>query len=67
MKNIVDRRRFAPPINGASRPKRLMRRRGKGAATPEGAVYVGRPTLWGNPFAGRPRIGHARSVIFYRA
>ena len=30
-------------------PKRIQRRRTKGWRMPEGAVYVGRPTAWGNP------------------
>ena len=32
------------------RPKRIQRKRSKGWKMPEGAVYVGRPTRWGNPF-----------------
>lgn len=31
-------------------PERIQRRRTKGWRMPEGAVYVGRPTKWGNPF-----------------
>lgn len=31
-------------------PKRIQRRRTKGWTMPENAVYVGRPTRWGNPF-----------------
>lgn len=31
-------------------PKRIQRSRAKGWRMPEGAVYVGRPTKWGNPF-----------------
>ena len=31
-------------------PKRIQRRRTKGWRMPEGAVYVGRPTIFGNPF-----------------
>lgn len=30
--------------------KRIQRKRTKGWKMPEGAVYVGRPTRWGNPF-----------------
>lgn len=30
-------------------PTRIQRKRTKGWAMPEGAVYVGRPTKWGNP------------------
>ncbi len=31
-------------------PKRIQRKRTKGWRMPAGAVYVGRPTRWGNPF-----------------
>jgi hypothetical protein len=31
-------------------PQRIQRKRTKGYRLPEGAVYVGRPTKWGNPF-----------------
>lgn len=31
-------------------PARVQRKRTKGWRMPEGAVYVGRPTKWGNPF-----------------
>ena len=31
-------------------PQRIQRRRTKGWRMPEGAVYVGRGTKWGNPF-----------------
>lgn len=31
-------------------PQRIQRKRTKGWRMPEGAVYVGRPTLWGNPY-----------------
>ena len=32
-------------------PTRIQRKRAKGWQMPEGAVYVGRPTKWGNPFS----------------
>lgn len=32
------------------RPQRIQRKRTKGWRMPEGAVYVGRPTKWGNPY-----------------
>ena len=35
-------------------PQRIQRKRTKGWRMPEGAVYVGRPTIFGNPF--RPGI-----------
>lgn len=31
-------------------PQRIQRQRTKGWKMPEGAIYVGRPTQWGNPF-----------------
>lgn len=31
-------------------PLRIQRKRTAGWRMPEGAVYVGRPTVWGNPF-----------------
>lgn len=31
-------------------PERIQRQRTRGWKMPEGAVYVGRPTVWGNPF-----------------
>ena len=31
-------------------PERIQRRRTKGWRAPAGAVYVGRPTIYGNPF-----------------
>ena len=34
----------------ADRPIRIQRRRAKGWRMPEGAVYVGRGSRWGNPY-----------------
>lgn len=31
-------------------PRRAQRTRKKGGGIPDGAVYVGRPSKWGNPF-----------------
>jgi len=33
----------------SDRPKRIQRRRTKGWRMPEGAIYVGRGSKWGNP------------------
>ena len=41
-------------------PQRIQRKRTKGWKMPEGAVYVGRPTKWGNPFRLRTGYGLAR-------
>lgn len=34
----------------AALPQRIQMRRVKGWRKPEGAIYVGRPTRWGNPY-----------------
>lgn len=31
-------------------PSRIQRKRERGWRMPENAVYVGRPTIWGNPY-----------------
>ena len=36
--------------DNARKPQRIQRKRMKGWRMPEGAVYVGRPTVFGNPF-----------------
>lgn len=41
-------------------PQRIQRKRTKGWRMPEGAVYVGRGSKWGNPFQLRTRYGLAR-------
>lgn len=38
-------------------PDRLQRRRTPGWRMPPGAVYVGRPTKWGNPYLVVPAAG----------
>lgn len=45
------------------KPKRIQRKRTKGWKMPEGAVYVGRPTKWGNPF----KAGEFMSDVSYFA
>ena len=45
--------------------KRIQRKRTKGWRMPDGAVYVGRPTKWGNPFSigGYFTVGNGRGKI----
>ncbi len=52
----------------ATGPKRIQRQRAKGWRMPEGAVYVGRPTKWGNPFevARAPRFAGISGPWFVR-
>jgi len=51
-------------------PQRIQRKRTKGWKMPEGAVYVGRPTQWGNPFkvnnAMCGRLSREQAVESYR-
>ena len=47
------------------RAQRVQRSRRKGYRTPEGTIYVGRPTIWGNPFAVSGR-GHAKATILHK-
>lgn len=42
-------------------PKRIQRKRTRGWRMPEGVVYVGRPTKWGNPFGQ-----DGESLVSYR-
>lgn len=42
------------------KPKRIQRKRTKGWRMPEGAVYVGRPTKWGNTFDGTDALDQYR-------
>lgn len=41
-------------MSGENGPRRIQRSRATGWRMPEGAVYVGRPTRWGNPFTVAP-------------
>lgn len=54
-----------------SAPVRIQRKRTKGWRMPEGAVYVGRPTKWGNPFdwhnsSASPYEARAQAAELYR-
>ena len=46
-------------------PRRLQRKRTRGWKTPENAIYVGRPTQWGNPFRPGPKLTRERMVALY--
>jgi hypothetical protein len=45
-------------------PKRVQRTRAKGGGMPEGAKYVGRPGIFGNPFDHKT-LGHQTAVIMF--
>jgi len=44
-------------------PKRIQRKRIKGWRMPEGAVYVGRPTKYGNCFTGKNAVKEYASFL----
>ncbi len=46
-------------------PKRVQRKRTKGWRMPDRrhAVYVGRPTIWGNPFKGEGAVERYRAEL----
>jgi Domain of unknown function (DUF4326) len=45
-------------------PQRIQRRRTKGWRMPDGAVYVGRPTKWGNRFVVGAALTFPYSDVF---
>ena len=48
-------------------PQRIQRKRSKGWRMPAGAIYVGRPSTWGHPFALSIFNGdRQRAVASYR-
>lgn len=47
--------------------KRIQRKRTKGWRMPENAVYVGRPTKWGNPFTAKSEGSLSRALLNYRS
>ncbi len=47
-------------------PKRIQRRRTKGWKMPDGAVYVGRPGKWGNPFRVNFATSRAQCCAYFR-
>ena len=46
-------------------PERIQRKRTKGWCSPDNTVYVGRPTMWGNPFDAK-KVGYHNAVAMYR-
>lgn len=47
-------------------PLRIQRKRTKGWRMPEGAVYVGRPTMWGNPFPVTDACPSGKAATLFR-
>ena len=55
-----------------TKPHRVVRRRTKNWKMPGNTIYVGRPTVWGNPFVvgleliGGKKLTAAKSIALYR-
>ena len=55
-----------------AKPRRVVRRRSKDWKMPANTVYVGRPTVWGNPFVvgseliGGEKLSAEKAVALYR-
>jgi hypothetical protein len=55
-----------------SKPHRVVRRRTKNWKIPPNTIYVGRPTVWGNPFEvgseliGGEKLTVEKSIALYR-
>ena len=55
-----------------TKPRRVVRRRTKNWKMPPNTVYVGRPTVWGNPFVvgseliGGKKLTREKSIELYR-
>lgn len=47
-------------------PKRIQRTRARGFRMPAGAVYVGRPTAWGNPYKVDRHCTAEQAVRYFR-
>lgn len=48
-------------------PERMIRKRTKGWRMPADAVYVGRPTRWGNPFTVAQTATRTAAVAAFEA
>lgn len=56
----------ARSATSGTRPRRLQRSRAKGWRSPPGAVYVGRPSRYGNPFHVDRDLSAERAVRLFR-
>ena len=52
-------------IGGVVKPKVYSRRKDAKPPAPEGAVYVGRPSIWGNPFREGVHGTHEEVIKLY--
>ena len=72
-KRTVLRPLFAEWRSGAriygpmSKPKRIQRSRAKGWKMPANAIYVGRPTVWGNPYVVGSQLMNGETLTAEKA
>jgi hypothetical protein len=50
-----------------SKPKRIQRSRAKGWKIPVNAIYVGRPTVWGNPYVVGSKLMNGETLTAEKA
>ena len=50
-----------------SKPKRIQRSRAKGWKMPANAIYVGRPTVWGNPYVVGSKLMNGETLTAEKA
>src|SRR5438132_14274915 len=50
-----------------SKPKRIQRSRAKGWKIPANAIYVGRPTVWGNPYVVGSQLMNGETLTAEKA
>jgi hypothetical protein len=50
-----------------SKPKRIQRSRSKGWKMPANAIYVGRPTVWGNPYMVGSKLMNGETLTAEKA
>src|SRR5213079_2479291 len=50
-----------------SKPKRIQRSRAKGWKMPANAIYVGRPTVWGNPYVAGSELMNGETLTAEKA
>ena len=49
------------------KPKRIQRSRAKGWKMPANAIYVGRPTVWGNPYVVGSKLMNGETLTAGKA
>ena len=50
-----------------TKPKRIQRSRAKGWKMPANAIYVGRPTVWGNPYVVGSQLMNGETLTAEKA